>query len=282
MSRSLLAVLAHPDDESYGIGGTLARYAAEGVDVQVAIATDGAAGSIDAKWEGDHSQLVEARTQELEAAARVLGVKLHKLGYKDSGYIGDSANDDPLSFMNIDLEEAVGQVVNLIRELKPKVVVTHDETGGYYHPDHIRCFQVATAAFFAARDKEMYPNSGPGPYQAERLYYTAFSNRWIKIISLVMRLRGLDPTRVGRNQDIDITKLGVPREKITTTINYRRYWDQKRLASAEHGSQGGGTSFNRLIPMWMQKLLFSQETYIRAYPAPSGRLREKSIFAGSD
>ena len=95
-------------------------------------------------------------------------------------------------------------------------------------------------------------------------------------------LRGLDPTRIGRNQDIDLTEMGVPKEKITTTINYRRYWEKKRLASAEHQSQGGGTGFSRLIPIGIQKLLFSQETYIRAYPEPSGRLREKSFFEDSD
>ena len=282
MSRSLLAVLAHPDDESYGIGGTLARYAAEGVDVHVAIATDGAAGSVDTKWAGDRSRLADVRTQELKAAARVLGVTVHNLGYKDSGYIGDGANEDPQSFMNVDQVSATGQVVKLIRELKPEIVVTHDETGGYYHPDHICCFQITTPAFFAAGDEAKYPEIGPAPFHPNRLYYTAFSNRWVKIITIFMRLRGLDPTRVGRNQDIDLTEMGVPKEKITTTINYRRYWEQKRLASAEHRSQGGGTGFSRLIPIWIQKLLFSQETYIRAYPEPLGRLREKSFFEDSD
>jgi mycothiol S-conjugate amidase len=279
MNRSLLAVLAHPDDESYGIGGTLARYAAEGVDVHVAIATDGAAGSVDDKWAGDRSRLTEVRAEELKAAARILGVKVHFLGYKDSGYIGDSANDDPQSFMNVDLEEATRQVIKLIRELRPSVVVTHDETGGYFHPDHIRCCLITTPAFYTAGDEQKYPDIGPAPFQPQRLYYTAFPQKWLKIIAFLMRLRGLDPSRVGRNQDIDFTKLGVPQEMITTRINYRRYWEQKRLASAEHGSQGGGTGFSRLIPNWIQKLLFSQETYIRVHPKASGKLREKSLFA---
>jgi mycothiol S-conjugate amidase len=280
MNRSLLAVLAHPDDESYGIGGTLARYAAEGVDVHVVIATDGAAGSVDVKWAGDRSRLTEVRMEELKAAARVLGVKIHLLGYKDSGYIGDSANDDPKSFMNVDLEEATRQVIKLIRELRPLVVVTHDETGGYFHPDHIRCCQITTPAFYAAGDGQKYPEIGPAPFQPQRLYYTAFSQKWIKIIAFLMRLRGQDPSRVGRNQDIDFTKLGVPGEMITTKINYRRYWEQKRLASAEHSSQGGGTGFSRLIPIWIQKLLFAQETYMRVYPKTAGKLSEKSLFAG--
>ncbi|MCI0643792.1 MAG: PIG-L family deacetylase, partial [Chloroflexi bacterium] len=111
MKRTLLAVLAHPDDESYGLGGTLARYAREGVDVHVAIATDGAAGSIDERWQGDHNRLVEARAEEVKAAAQILGVTLHNLGYRDSGYIGDPANQHPAAFINADQCEAAGRVV---------------------------------------------------------------------------------------------------------------------------------------------------------------------------
>jgi LmbE family N-acetylglucosaminyl deacetylase len=140
MKRTILAVLAHPDDESYGIGGTLARYAAEGVEVHVAIATDGAAGSIDNKWQGDRSRLAEARALELKEAGDVLGVKIHSLGYRDSGYIGDPANEHQDAFINVDEDVATGAVVRLIRELQPQIVVTHDETCGYYHPDHRQCY----------------------------------------------------------------------------------------------------------------------------------------------
>jgi LmbE family N-acetylglucosaminyl deacetylase len=278
--RALLAVLAHPDDESYGPGGTLARYAAEGVDVHVAIATDGAAGSIDEKWQGDHSLLVEARAMELEAATKILGVKLHILGYRDSGYIGDKANEHPDAFINANEDEAVCRVVKLIREIRPQVVMTHDETGGYYHPDHINCYKITTAAFHAAGNPEQFPNVGPAPYQPQKLYYSAFSNRWVRFMTRLMRLRGLDPTQVGRNKDIDMTKLGVAPETITTTISYRDFWDTKRAASAEHGSQGGGTSFFRLIPTFLQKLIFARDTFIRAYPPPPPELKEKDFLAG--
>ena len=278
MKRSLLAILAHPDDESYGLGGTLARYAAEGVEVHVAIATDGAAGSIDENWQGDHAQLAEARIQEVQAASEILGVTLHLLGYRDSGYIGDSANEHPAAFINADQEESTGRVVKLIRQLRPQVIVTHDETGGYYHPDHIECYQITTPAFFAAGDPKKYPDIGLEPFQPQRLYYSVFSNSWVKILTSFMRLRGMDPTKAGRNKDIDFTRVGVPSEKITTTIDYRKYWDVKRLASAEHGSQGGGTSFGRLFPRWLQILLFAKETYMRVYPPISAGNREKDLF----
>jgi len=278
--RRLLAVLAHPDDESYGMGGTLARYSREGVDVHVAIATDGAAGSIDAKWQGDRTRLVETRADELRRASTVLGVQIHMLGYRDSGYIGDPAGEDPRAWINADPNEAVGRVVKLIRELRPDVLVTNDETGGYYHPDHIQCCTIATAAFYAAGDPYQYPDIGPEPFQPTRLYYSAFSHRWVRFLMIYMRLKGQDPTRAGRNHDIDYSRIGLPHEMITTTVDYRKYWDVKVAASAEHGSQGGGTSFNRMFPVWMQKLLFGYESYIRVSPPLAPGKKEKGLFAG--
>lgn len=278
MKRSLLAILAHPDDESYGIGGTLARYAAEGVDVHVAIATDGAAGSVDKKWAGDHSRLVDARTQEVTRAAEVLGVTLHLMGYRDSGYIGDPAGKNPDAFINADQDESICQVVKLIRTIRPRVVITHDETGGYYHPDHIQCNTITTQAFYGAGEADYYPEIGPEPYQPQRLYYSAFSHRWVQVAMLLMRLRGMDPTKAGRNKDIDFRKIGVDPKLITTSIDYRDYWETKRLASFEHGSQGGGTSFGRMLPQMVQKQIFGRETYIRAYPTPDAGLREKDLF----
>lgn len=278
MKRRLLAVLAHPDDESYGIGGTLAKYASEGVDVHVAIATDGAAGSIDKKWQGDHSRLVEARRQEVARATEVLGAQLHLLGYRDSGYINDPGNKHPEAFINSDPDEAICQVVKLIRQIRPQVVITHDETGGYLHPDHIQCNAITKPAFFAAGDPEKYPEINLEPYHPRRLYYGAISKRWIRIAMFIMRLRGMDPTRSGRNRDIDFRNFGVEHNLITTTIDYRQYWDQKMLASKEHGSQGGGTSFGRLLPVTFQKFLFGREMFIRAYPPPTPGLREKDLF----
>jgi LmbE family N-acetylglucosaminyl deacetylase len=246
--------------------------------VYVAIATDGSAGSIDKNWNGDHSRLVEARAIELKQACKVLGVNLITLGYQDSGYVGDPANNDPAAFIKSDEKEVIGHIVRLIREIRPQVVITHDETGGYFHPDHIYCHKVTKAAFFAAGDPLKYPEFGLESYQPERLYYSAFSNRWVRIGIIMMRLKGQDPKRAGRNQDIDFTQIGVSPEKITTSIDYRRYWDVKRMASAEHGSQGGGTSFGRQFPIWIQKQLFGKESFILAYPPPPPGYREDDLF----
>ncbi len=279
MRKALLAVLAHPDDESFGLGGTLARYAAEGVDVHIAIATDGVAGSVAGGFEHTIDNLVSVREQELTSAVKILGGKLHLLGFRDSGYIGDPANQHPDAFINVDEDRATESVVRLIRTIRPQVVVTHDETGGYFHPDHIHCCDITTAAFFAAGDLSKYPESGE-PYQPHRLYYSAFSNRMLKIFIFMMRLRGRDPRRAGRNKDIDFTKLGIPSQRLHAKINYQHYWDVKRLASAEHGSQGGGTSNSRALPQWFQRRFLAAEYFIRAVPSTPDGFRENDLFAG--
>jgi len=277
--KRLLAVLAHPDDESFGPGGTFARYAAEGVDVHIAIATDGVAGSVAEGYEATLQDLVNVRARELDAAVKILGATLHKLGYRDSGYINDPANHHPEAFINVDEHEAIGKVVALIRAIRPQVVITHDETGGYFHPDHIHCWKITTAAFHAAADPQQYPDIGPEPFRPGRLYYTAFPNRAVKILALMMRLRGQDPKHAGRNKDIDYTKLGIAPELLTASIDYRDFWDVKMAASAQHSSQGGGSSRNRLFPVWLQKLLFAKDLYIRAVPPAAPGVHETDLFA---
>ena len=279
MRKVLLAVLAHPDDESFGLGGTLARYAAEGVEVHIAIATDGVAGSVASGYEYTLDNLVETRKMELASAVNVLGGNLHMLGFRDSGYIGDPANNHPDAFINVDEKKAVESVVHLIRNLQPQVVITHDETGGYFHPDHIHCCKITTAAFQAASDASLYLQSG-APFQSQRLYYSAFPSSMVNIFTFMMRIRGRDPKKAGRNKDIDFTKLGIPKRKLHAKINYRHFWTTKRLASAKHGSQGGGTSNSRAFPEWFQRQFMASEYFIRAYPPAPDGYRETDLFKG--
>lgn len=279
MKKTLLTVLAHPDDESFGPGGTLAKYARQGVDVHIAIATDGVAGSVVEEYAERRAELREIRKAELEAAVAVLGGTLHMLNYRDSGYVGDPANQHPEAFINVPLAESTGRVVELIRRYRPQVVMTHDETGGYRHPDHIRCYAITTAAFHAAGDPAEYPELGLEPYQPQRLYYTVLPNRWLKFFTLMIRLQGQDPTKMGRNKDIDFTKLGHPNEAIHARINIRDVWEVKQQASAQHKSQGGGVGFAGRMPKWLQKRIFGWEYFMRAVPPPNGREREQDFFS---
>lgn len=282
MTNSLLSILAHPDDESFGSGGTYARYAAEGVDVHICIATDGAAGSVAKGHEDAHDKLAQVREIELEEAVKVLGGTLHRLDYRDSGMAGSASNQHPDAFVNADKKEAIGRIVRLIRQIQPTIVITHDETGGYFHPDHIQCWALVTPAFIAAADPDQYPEFGLAPWSAERLYYTAMPDSAIKFYRIIMRLRGQNPAKAGRNKDIDLTRIGIPKNKIHARINYRDYWDVKVKASAAHASQGGGTSRSRLFPQWAQKRFFAYDNYIRAMPLASDGTRETTLFPNNN
>lgn len=279
MQRTLLAVLAHPDDESFGPGGTLAKYAAEGVDVHICIATDGVAGSVEAGFEEAAKDLVKVRANELAQAVAILGGTLHQLHYRDSGMRGDPANEHPEAFINAGRQEVIGRIVSLIRRYKPQVVITNDETGGYYHPDHIRCYEATTAAFHAAADPNQYPDQGLPAHQPQLLYYTALPRWRLKLFSWFLRLRGQDPTAVGRNKDIDLTHLGYPRQNLHTTIDFAPYWETKMRASAAHASQGGN-GMNGLLPAWLQKRLLATDTYIRAHPPTPDGFRDYDLFNG--
>lgn len=277
--KRLLAVLAHPDDESFGPGGTLAKYARAGVDVHIAIATDGAAGSVTEEFADKRDRLVEIRTAELEAAVAILGGTLHMLCYRDSGYMGDPANEHPEAFIQVDKAESTGRIVELIRQIRPQVIITHDETGGYFHPDHIRCYEITTAAFHAAGDPAQYPEIGPGPYQPERLYYSVFPSKYLRFFMLMIRLRGQDPTKMGRNNDVDFTNLGRPDADLHAHIDIRDVWDIKQQAGAEHKSQGGGgRGFAGRMPVWLQKRLFGKEYFMRAVPAAPAGKQETDLF----
>ena len=136
----------------------------------------------------------------------------------------------------------------------------------------------SSAAFHAAADPARYPELGLDPYAPERLYYTARSKRLININVMLRRLQGHDPTRVGINRDIDLTKLGVPHEKVHARIDIRPTWEIKRQASAQHVTQGGGRGFVPWMPTWMEKQFFGRETYMRAYPPVPDGFRERDLF----
>ncbi len=164
MTKTILAVLAHPDDETFGLGGTLALYAQKGFDVYYACATYGEAGSADEEFLKGFKDTAEMRAQELKRATDILGLKgVFYLGYRDSGMRGTEENKHPDAQINHPIDEVAGRIVKLIRELKADIVLTHDPIGGYRHPDHIQCaFQAAGSVLsgFSA----WLPQMGCTPY----------------------------------------------------------------------------------------------------------------------
>ena len=178
MTLRLMAVHAHPDDESSKGAATYAYYRSKGADVTVVSCTGGERGSIlnDALVDKAMAErdIAGLRRREMAAAQRHLGIDHRWLGYEDSG-MNDDGSVPPNSFADIPLEISTEPLVRLIRELRPHVLVTYDENGGYPHPDHIRCHQVSIAAYRAAADPEQYPDAGPA-WQIDKLYYDRIFN----------------------------------------------------------------------------------------------------------
>jgi LmbE family N-acetylglucosaminyl deacetylase len=161
MTKTILAVLAHPDDESFGLGGTLALYASKGYDTYYVCATRGEAGTVDAEHLTGFKDTAELRTDELTRAAKILGLKdVYFLGYRDSGMPGMEENKHPDAQINHSIDEVAGRVVKYIRELRPDIVLTFDPIGGYKHPDHIHIQRATTLAFEKADDASFHPEAG--------------------------------------------------------------------------------------------------------------------------
>ena len=172
----LMAVHAHPDDESSKGAATLARYAAEGHRILVVTLTGGERGDIlnpamDLAEVRD--RIADVRRDEMAEAADILRVEHRWLGFVDSGLPeGDPLPPLPAGcFAAIPLDEPVAELVKVVRDFRPHVMTTYDENGGYPHPDHIRCHQVSVAAYEAAADRGSHSDAGE-PWSVSKLYYT--------------------------------------------------------------------------------------------------------------
>ena len=281
---TLLAVFAHPDDETFGPGGTLAKYAASGVEVHYACATKGEAGEAPAELLQGYPDVASLRATELECASRILGIKeVHFLGYRDSGMIGSEDNLHPQSLEQAAEQEVVGKIVGLIRQIRPQVLITFDPHGGYGHPDHIKIHRTATEAFYAAADRERFPEQreqGLSPHRTGCLYYTAFPRRALRFWIFTLPLLGKDPSRWGANQDIDLRKIAEWSQKITARIEVRRFLPKKLEAAACHRSQTAPMR-DFPLPNWLRAWLMGVENFTRVHPPIEGRTGvDRDLFAG--
>jgi mycothiol S-conjugate amidase len=179
---SILTVHAHPDDESSKGAGTIARYHAEGVRTTLVCCTGGEEGDIlnPALAERDDikSDLAAVRERELKAAAAIIGYdETVMLGYRDSGMPDSDANHHPAAFAQVELDEAVGRLVEVIRRVRPQVVVTYPESQKMYpHPDHLKVTEISLPAFDLAGDPSAYPDAGD-PWTPRKLYATVWSKQ---------------------------------------------------------------------------------------------------------
>ncbi|QFY12687.1 N-acetyl-1-D-myo-inositol-2-amino-2-deoxy-alpha-D-glucopyranoside deacetylase [Nonomuraea phyllanthi] len=240
IDRRLLLVHAHPDDESIGTGATMAKYAAEGAHVTLVTCTLGEEGEIIpkdlARLAADRDDaLGPYRIDELDAACRALGVEDHRfLGapgrWRDSGMMGVASNDHPKAFWRADLDEAAGELVKVIREVRPQVLVTYDDNGFYGHPDHIQAHRVSRRAFELAADARF----GEGePWQIAKFYHTALARSVMRRTAEALREADVDFLI----EAVDDMPFGNPDEDVTTEIDARAWIGNKIEAMRAHATQ---------------------------------------------
>lgn len=277
--RVLLAVLAHPDDESFGMGGTLALYAQRGVEVHLVCATRGEVGEVAPELLHGFDSVADLRVSELRCAAGVLGLAgVHFLDYRDSGMPGSPDNRHPQALVMAPLTEVAAKVVSYIRQLQPQVVLTFDPIGGYKHPDHIHIQRATFQAFLRAGDTD-YKTDLP-PYQPQKLYYHIFPKGLLRVVTTLLPLFGKDPHHFGKNGDIDLAAIAEEGVFPThATIHYRPVIKEQEAAAACHASQGGGVP--RRGPLgWAMRLFGGKDQFMRAHPPVEGRVKERDLFTG--
>ena len=276
--KRILSVLAHPDDESFGMGGTLALYSSQGVEVYLICATRGEVGEVEPEFLEGYSSKGELRESELRCAAEKLGIKeVMFLYYRDSGMQGSLENQHPEALAAQKIDEVAAKITTIIRRIKPQIVLTFDPVGGYHHPDHIATHDATILAFNAASSKDF--SDGEEIFQPEKLYFHIFPKGFIRFMVNLLKLFRVDVNHFGRNKDIDLEMLAgdkdYPRHAI---INYKNFAKIKDSASDCHASQlDFGTQSPNIIT-WFRKLTGGKDSFMQAFPEVTGSLKKKDLF----
>jgi mycothiol S-conjugate amidase len=278
----LMAVHAHPDDESSKGAATMVKYVAEGVDVLVVTCTGGERGDVlNPQLQGDAriaANIQEIRRAEMDAAREILGVRQAWLGFVDSGL----PEGDPLPplpegcFALEDVPTAAAPLVRLMREFRPHVVTTYDENGGYPHPDHIQCHRISIEAFDAAGDPDRYPEAGE-TWQPLKLYYNqTFSKARIVTVHEALLERGLESPYAGWMESWKDR----PERQLTTRVNCADYFETGIKALLAHKTQvdPDGPWFS--VPLEVQREVWPTEDFELARSLVDTTLPEDDLFAG--
>ncbi|GIF19253.1 mycothiol S-conjugate amidase [Actinoplanes tereljensis] len=279
----LMAVHAHPDDESSKGAATMAKYVADGAKVLVATCTGGERGSVlNPKMDRPEvlADITNIRRAEMAKAREILGVDQAWLGFVDSGLPeGDPLPPLPEGCFGLqDPEEAAKPLIKLIREFRPHVMTTYDENGGYPHPDHIMCHKVSVVAFDAAGDPEKYPELGE-PWQPRKLYY---NSGWTRARMLAlhegMLAAGLEsPYTEWLEKWSDRDDRG---DKITTRIECGEYFHTRDDALRAHATQVDPDGFWFRIPLELQQKVWPTEDFELVRSLVDSPIPESDLFAG--
>lgn len=240
-AKRLLLVHAHPDDESINNGATMAKYIAAGASVTLVTCTRGEEGEVLLPGlahlaSDEQDALGDHRVTELAAAMRELGVTDHRFlggasrSWRDSGMMGTPQNENPTTFWQADLDEAARELVEVILEIKPQVMVTYDEFGGYGHPDHIQAHRVAMRAAELAAD----PSADGRAWQVSKIYWNTMPRSVLAAGMAAMKEAGTDFFGMETVEDVPFAK---PDEFVTSAIDGTQFVDQKMAALAAHATQ---------------------------------------------
>ena len=256
---TVLAVFAHPDDEGFGCGGTLAALAAGGHRVTLICATNGDVGEISDPALATPETLASVRQGELRAAMDLTGIQdVRFLNYRDSGMVGWDDNDHPRSLFQAPEETVVRQVEAVIRELHPDMVITHDPSGGYGHPDHVTICQHTRTAVERSRDET-----------APLLYYVCFPRSFFQRIWNKMLEVGLRPPFSAD----DTEALGTPDDQVTTTLDVGAFVALKKESLERHRTQiERDGPFSQLPEDFMAEIMSSE--FFQLVPSPNGETRD--------
>ncbi len=277
----LMAVHAHPDDESSKGAAACAKYAAEGVEVLVVSCTGGERGDVlNEKLKHDpmiERDLADVRRREMAAAAQILGVQHSWLGFVDSGL----PEGDPLPplpdgcFALEPLEVTTEALVREIRRFRPHVMTTYDENGGYPHPDHVMTHTVSVAAFEAAGDPAAYPHAGP-PWQPQKLYYNGWSALRMRDLHTAMEQEGLESPYAEWIKAID----SWPQRTVQTHIDCADYFTVRDDALRAHATQVDPDGNWFVVPLDLQRRVHPHEDFELAQSLVPVTLPEDDLFAG--
>lgn len=279
----LMHVHAHPDDESSKGAASTAKYVAEGVDVHVVTCTGGERGSIlnpNMDRPDVLANISAIRREEMNRAREILGVTQEWLGYVDSGWPeGDPKPPLPEGcFAATPVAESAERLVRIIREVRPHVLTTYDENGGYPHPDHIMCHRVSVAAYEAAGDPDAYPDAGE-PWQPLKLYYHhGFNRPRAEAIHAEMLRRGLESPYAER-----LEKWGSNPEhdaRITTRVPCADFFDVRDRALIAHATQIDPDGHWFAVPLEIQREIWPTEDYELVRSEVETAAPEDDLFAG--
>lgn len=282
----LLFVHPHPDDESIACGGAIVAAVEAGHDVHVVTCTGGEEGENQSGVDLGDLPMDEVRRREMADAVVALGSPTHHwLGFRDSGMLGEPANDHPDAFHAADLYEAAARLARLVRRVRPHVVVSDDERGTYGHPDHVKAHRVTERAVALAADEWWTTPDDGAAWDVPKRYVHALGRGRMWSIVEAMREAGLpspfDGEEVRGPQDLPF---GTDDELLTTVVDVAALLDRKRAAMAAHRSQIGPDSFFLNTPPSLAQDAFGVEEFVlvRGTPAPDEGGLERDLLAGVD